>query len=194
MTAPSMRARAPSQSGWDGLDGLAGKGIRFANSHAKCKKMMVNVALGRVGWGFGEGDEGVVFGDGVEGEDVADEVFEHLVVFDEAGGEDHFGAVDIAFGRAAVTGFEFGELGGEVPALEAVEGWAAEGEFAAGVVAVAFHAAHFEEVSAFFDVCALDRENVGNDERHRFNMGGDAFDLGGLEGFGDGGHHGALRI
>ena len=189
-----MRARAPNQSCWDGLDGLEDKGICFVNSQAKCKKMMANVDLGRVGGGWGEGGEGVVFGDGVEGEDVTDEVFEHLVVFDEAGGEDHFGAVDIAFGGAAVAGFEFGELGSEVPALEAVEGWAAEGEFAAGVVAMAFHAAHFEKVSAFFDVCAFDGEDGRDDERHGLNVGGDAFELGGLEGFGDGGHHDALWI
>ena len=141
-----------------------------------------------------EGGEGFVFGDGVEGEDVADEVFEHLVVFDEAGGEDHFGAVDIAFGGAAMAGFEFGELGGEVPALEAVEGWAAEGEFAAGVVAMAFHAAHFEKVSAFFDVCAFDGEDGREDERPGVKVGGDAFGLGGLGGFGGGGTVGVVGM
>ena len=61
-----MRARAPNQSCWDGLDGLEDKGIRFVNSQAKCKKMMANVDLRRVGGGWGEGGEGVVFGDGVE--------------------------------------------------------------------------------------------------------------------------------
>lgn len=138
--------------------------------------------------------EGVVFGDGIEGEDVADEVFEHLVVFDEAGGEDHFGAVDVALGGAAVTGFEMRELGGEIPALETVEGWAAKGEFAAGVVAMAFHAAHFEQVFAFFDVCAFDCQDRGDDEGHGFDVGGDAFELIGLQGLGNGGHHDALGV
>lgn len=76
-----MRARAPIQSWRDELDVLENKPIRFVNSEAKCKKMMLKVNSRWVGIAL---SKGVVFGDGVEGEDVADEVFEHLIVFDEA--------------------------------------------------------------------------------------------------------------
>lgn len=136
----------------------------------------------------------IAFRNGVQRQDVADEVFEHLVVLDEAGGEDHFGSVDIALGGAAVAGFEFGELGSEVPALEAVEGWAAEGELAAAVVTMALHAAHFEKVLSFLHVGVFECQCLGRDQWHRFDMLGDAFQLAGLKRFGDGGHHDTLRI
>jgi hypothetical protein len=129
------------------------------------------------GWGLDVfvGDDGDVGGD----------VF-HLVFGEVAGDLVHFGAVFVFFVGAADAFGEFFELGEDVPVLEAGEGRGAEDHFAAGVVAVAAHADFGEGEFAVVEVAF--ESGAGGGDGEGLDVGGDGFDLSGIEGVGDGAH------